>query len=417
MAGTSSRSNRGAGSRSRRWLKVLLVALIAIAALLVLNAFALDNETESAGVNVAGGQLVSTTSGQIQVRDTPPEPGIGVGTGGLPSQFRPGVPAAAVPLAPPVVLIHGSGGAIDWWDDLTPLLAEQGRRVIAIDMLGYGGSEKPSEGYSIESQASLIAQVLSKLGVESAAVVGHSLGGKVATALAEGSPELVAGLAILDISPDSSYGGLSGSAKVAKLPVLGQALWRIAPDFMVRRNLEQAFAPGFEVPDRFVDDVRAMTYPAYRDSAEESEAYTDEKPLNQRLQELGLPLLVIFGEQDQLYPARESLSAYAAIPGVETVLIPEAGHSPNVETPEKTAAILGRFVNSLAPEPVTGPSPAQQTPGNNRQAQNGQNGPGRAEGNQGNRPGQPQQGQNGNPGQGGQDQGQNNNGGGNQPGA
>jgi pimeloyl-ACP methyl ester carboxylesterase len=408
---------------------VLLVALIAVAALLVLNAFALDNETESASVNVAGGQLINTTSGQIQVRDTPPQPGAGVGD--LPSQPRPGVPAAAVPLAPPVVLIHGSGGAIDWWDDLTPLLAEQGRRVIAIDMLGYGGSEKPSEGYSIESQASLIAQVLSKLGVDSAAVVGHSLGGKVATALAEGSPDLVAGLAILDISPDSSYGGLSGSAKVARLPVFGQALWRIAPDFMVRRNLQQAFAPGFDVPDRFVDDVRAMTYPAYRDSAEESEAYTDEEPLNQRLQDLGLPLLVIFGEQDQLYPARESLSAYAAIPGVETVLIPEAGHSPNVETPEKTAAILGRFVNSLAPEPVTEPSPAaRQTPENRRQGQNGRNGTGRTEGNQGDRPAQPRQGQGGNqprqgqggdPRQGGnagqgknQDQGNN---GGNQPGA
>jgi len=439
MAGTSSRSNRGAGSRSRRWLKVLLVALIAVAALLVLNAFALDNETESAGVNVTGGQLINTTSGQIQVRDTPPEPGIGGGVGGRPSQNRPGVVAEAVPLAPPVVLIHGSGGAIDWWDDLTPPLAEQGRRAIAIDMLGYGGSEKPSGGYSIESQASLIAQVLAKLDVDNAVVVGHSLGGKVATALAEGSPDLVNGLVILDMSPDSSYGGLSGSAKVARLPVIGQALWRIAPDFMVRRNLEQAFAPGFEVPDRFVDDVRAMTYPAYRDSAEESESYTDKKPLDQRLQDLGLPLLVVFGEQDQLYPARESLSAYAAIPGVETVLIPEAGHSPNVETPEKTAAVIGRFANSLAPEPVAGPSPARQALKNNRKGQAGRNGPGREGSGQSNRPGQDPgknqggggqggnqtQGQSGSQGGGGQGgngtRGQNqtrgNNGGGNQPGA
>lgn len=318
-------------------------------AVLALNAFALDRETGSASVNVTDGQLVNTTSGQIQVVDTPPvppDPSVGGGNVGP----RPGVAGPAVAGAPPVVLIHGSGGAIDWWDELVPLLAEQGRRVIAVDMLGYGGSDKPSSGYSIESQAGLIAQVLSKLDVEKAAIVGHSLGGRVATALAEGSPDLVAGLAILDTAPDSSYGGLSGSAKVAQLPVIGQALWRIAPDFMVRRNLETAFAPGFEVPDKFVDDVRAMTYPAYRDSADQSEAYADEKPLDQRLEDLGLPLLVIFGAQDQLYDARESLSAYAAVPGVETVLIPEAGHSPNVETPQKTAAILGRFINSLAPE-------------------------------------------------------------------
>jgi pimeloyl-ACP methyl ester carboxylesterase len=409
MAGTSSRPNRGAGSRSRRGLKLLLVAAPALVVLLVLNAFALERETEPAGVNVAGGQLINTTSGQIQVLDTPAEPGVGGGVGGLPSQSRPGVTAATVPLAPPVVLIHGSGGAIDWWEDLTPLLAEQGRRVISLDLLGYGGSEKPSSGYSIESQASLVAQVLAKLDVDRAAVVGHSLGGKVATALAEGSPDLVAGLAILDMSPDSSYGGLSGTARVARLPVIGQALWRTAPDFMVRRNLEQAFAPGFEVPDRFVDDVRAMTYLAYRDSAEESDAYTDEGPLDQRLQDLGLPLLVVFGEQDQLYPARESLSAYAAVPGVETVLIAGAGHSPNVETPEKTAAILGRFVNSLAPEPAPGPSPATgSAPGSNGagRGQAGRNRPGREGSDRGNRRGAGKSERN-----------QNSRGGGNQPGA
>lgn len=360
MARSSTRSVRGAASRRGRGLRVLGVVLLGIGALLALNAFALDRETDSASVNVSNGRLVNTTSGQIQVVDTPPEPALAGGASGS----RPGVPAAAVPQAPPVVLIHGSGGAIDWWDELTPLLAEQGRRVIAIDMLGYGGSDKPASGYSIESQAGLVAQVLARLGVEKAAVVGHSLGGRVATALAEGSPDLVAGIAIIDSAPDSSYGGLSGSAKLAQLPVVGQALWRIAPDFMVRRNLETAFAPGFEVPDKFVDDVRAMTYPAYSDSADESEAYTERRALDERLEDLALPLLVVFGAQDQLYDSRESLSAYAAVPGVETVLIPEAGHSPNVETPQRTAAILGQFVNSLAPE--TQPAAPASGSGNGR---------------------------------------------------
>ncbi len=358
--------------------------MVAFATLLALNTFVLNSETDSAGVNVVDGQLVNTTSGQLQVVDTPPVPDPGESLGGEPSFDRPGVPAAAVPLAPPVVLIHGSGGAIDWWTDLVPLLAEQGRRVISIDMLGYGGSDKPSSGYSIESQAGLVAQVLSKLDVEKAAIVGHSLGGRVATALAETSPDLVAGLAIINIAPDSSYGGLSGTAKAARLPVVGQALWRIAPDFMLRRNLEQAFAPGFEVPEEFVDDIRAMTYPAYRDSAKESEAYSDERSLDQRLEDLGLPLLVIFGAQDQIYPARESLSAYAAIPGVVTVLIPEAGHSPNVETPEKTAAILGRFVNTLAPEPdpepVTGGGGSGQGNGKPDSKGSGKKGQGKKQG-------------------------------------
>lgn len=353
MTRTSSARKRGAASRSRRGLKVLLALALGFAALLALNAFVLDRETDSAAVNITNGQLVDTTSGQIQVVDTAPTaplPGTGTTDG-------PSAAAEAAPLAPPLVLIHGSGGAIDWWDELTPLLAAQGRRVIAIDMLGYGGSDKPASGYSIESQAGLLAQVLSGLGVESAAIVGHSLGGKVATALAEGSPDLVAGITIIDTAPDSSYGDLGATATAARLPVLGPALWRISPDFTVRRNLEQAFAPGFEVPEKFVDDIRAMTYPAFRDTAEESDKYSDSEPVNSRLERLELPLLVIFGGQDQIYPAREALSAYAAVPGVQTLLIPEAGHSPQVESPAKTAVAIGRFVNSLAPEPRSAPRP------------------------------------------------------------
>lgn len=357
MARTSPRPKRGAGSRRRRITTALVALIAALAVLLALNTVALNNETEPAGLTVEGAQLVGTTSGQIQALDSAAADGAVVDVGGVPTTVA-DVPAATVPGAPPVVLIHGSGGAINWWDRLTPLLTAQGRRVIAVDMLGYGGSEKPSEGYEIESQASLVAQVLSKLGVESAVVVGHSLGGKVATALAESSPGLVAGLVIIDTPPDSSYGNLGGGAKLARMPVIGQALWRISPDFLVRRNLEQAFAPGFDFPDVFVDDIRAMTYPAYRDSARESDAYTDEVPLDERLEEVGRPLLVIFGEQDQLYPARESLSAYAAIPGAQTVLIPDAGHSPNVETPQRTAVLIGGFANSLAPKSPRGPSPS-----------------------------------------------------------
>ncbi len=419
MPGTSSRLKRGAGSRRGRGLKVALAVLVGLAILLVLNVFALDNETGQAGVNVTGGQLVNTTSGQLQVVDTPPEPLITDG-GAVPI---PGVPPTAVPLAPPVVLIHGSGGAIDWWDELTPLLTAQGRRVIAIDMLGYGGSDKPASGYSIQSQAGLIAQVLSKLDVKRAAVVGHSLGGKVATALAEGSPDLVAGVAIIDTAPDSSYGGLSGGATVAKLPVIGPALWRLSPDFVVRRNLKQAFAPGFDVPEQFVDDVRAMTYPAYRDSASESDTYTDAEPLNTRLGKLDLPLLVIFGEQEQLYPARESLSAYAAIPGVETVLIPDAGHSPNVETPEKVAVVLGRFVNGLAPEPEIEPMPGGK-PGNDKPGHDsgGKPGSGNQNGQQGKsgngqKKSQPGQGKKGGGKNGNSNAGQGGGSGGSQPGA
>ncbi len=355
MARASTGKWRGGGSRIGRPLKIFIGFLLVLLVLIVLNAFALNNETKSAHLNVPGAELVNTTSGQLQVLDTGPPPSsssfeefIHVASDNSDDVPYLGITTAHLHYtSTPIVLIHGSAGAINWWDDLIPLL-EKGHRVIAIDMLGYGGSDKPDSDYSVESQASLVAQVLAKLDVPQAVLVGHSLGGKVVTSVAEQSPDLVAGLVLVDTAPDNSFGGLSGGAKAIRTPLLGQALWRIAPDSVIRRNVSQGFAPDYDVPDKYVEDVREMTYSAYKDSATKSEDYTDEKDLAKRLTEVGKPLLVIFGEEDQIYNARDSLSAYAAIPGAETLLIPGSGHSPQIEAPEKTAEAINIFAYGIA---------------------------------------------------------------------
>ena len=314
----------------------MIGVLVAIVAVLVLNAIALDAETEPASVPPEGMRLVETTSGPLQVLDTGP---------------------VADDAAIPIVLIHGTAGAINWWDEVVPLLAPR-HRVVAIDMLGYGGSSKPESDYSVETQAGLISQVLARLGVSRAAVAGHSLGGAVATALAVNSPDLVSGVILIDTAPDTSFGGLSGSAKAIKIPIFGQALWRVTPDALIRKNLQQAFVPGFDVPDKFVDDVRAMTFPAYRKSLDSGGDFADGNPLNEQLADTGDPLLVIFGEEDEFYPARETISAYATVPGVETLLIPGVGHSPQVEVPEQTVAAIEKFVAGLRADRAAERSPA-----------------------------------------------------------
>ncbi|HMT05958.1 MAG: alpha/beta hydrolase [Solirubrobacterales bacterium] len=342
------------GSRIGRPLKIIVGILLILLVLIALNAFALNNETESASLDIPGAQLVETTSGQLQVLDTGAPPRQESLSGFIDVANRHGrVPHLGITQArssyieTPIVLIHGSAGAINWWDDLIPLL-RTGHRVIAIDMLGYGGSAKPDSDYSVETQAGLVAQVLSRLDVSGAILVGHSLGGKVVTSVAEQSPGLVRGLVIIDSAPDNSFGGLSGGARAIRTPMLGQALWRVAPDAMIRRNVAQGFAPGYDVPDKYVDDVRAMTYPAYKESAARSEDFTESSSLPERLTEAGKPLLVIFGEEDQIYDARQALSAYAAIPGAETLLIAGSGHSPQIEAPEETAEAINAFAYRLA---------------------------------------------------------------------
>ena len=152
---------------------------------------------------------------------------------------------------------------------------------------------------------------------------------------------------LIDQAPDNSYGQLGLLARLTYWPVLGEALWRITPDVAIKDALGQAFAPGFDVPDQFVDDVRRMTFNAYDTIGAEEDDYTKQEPLDARIRAAGIPLLAIFGDEDQIRP-RKALSAYAAIRGARTDLIKGAGHSPNVEKPTQVAKLIESFA---APEP------------------------------------------------------------------
>jgi pimeloyl-ACP methyl ester carboxylesterase len=300
--------------------KILIGVVLAVVVLLGLNAVVSNNETKPAEVTVPGGKILDLSGSALQVVDDGPRD------------------------ASPIVLIHCFTCSINWWDRMRPLLTPS-HRVIALDLLGHGGSEKPDSGYSVPEQAELVAQVLSRLGVQDAEVVGHSLGGPVAIALAEQSPQLVDRLVLIDSIPDTSYGDVGFLGELPFKPVLGQALWRIKPDASIRDGLEVAFAPGFSIPDVFVEDVKRMTYSSYLDSHTAFDDYADEEPLNERAAALGLPVLSIMGAEEQIANDPEAaLAAYrSAGPSVRTRLIAGAGHSPNVEAPQQTAALVIRF--------------------------------------------------------------------------
>jgi pimeloyl-ACP methyl ester carboxylesterase len=304
----------------RRGWKITIGVIAALVVLLGLNALVTSGETKSAEVTVPGGEIVKVPGADLQVVDRGPKG------------------------APPIVLIHCFTCSIDWWDAISPRL-EGDHRVVAVDLLGHGGSEKPDSGYSISNQADLVAQALSRLGVREATVVGHSLGGTVAVALAQQSPQLVDRVVIVDTPPTHEEGDLGLVARLGFAPVIGEMFWRLKPDVAVRKGLEVAFAPGFDVPDAFVEDVDRMTYTSYSDSPSASEDYGDEEPLDERMEQTGKPLLVIMGAEEQIIdePARRLAEYRATVPGSRTELIPGVGHSPNVEAPGRTAALILAF--------------------------------------------------------------------------
>jgi pimeloyl-ACP methyl ester carboxylesterase len=131
--------------------------------------------------------------------------------------------------------------------------------------------------------------------------------------------------------------------------VVGEAMWRIAPDFAIKDGYENAFAPGFDIdggfedPDQVVEDLRAMTFTSSKDARDANDDYRDEIPLDERLRQIPVPLLSIFGSEDQICDTEASQAAYEAVPGAQVQTIEGAGHSPNVEAPEETAALIERY--------------------------------------------------------------------------
>jgi pimeloyl-ACP methyl ester carboxylesterase len=99
-----------------------------------------------------------------------------------------------------------------------------------------------------------------------------------------------------------------------------------------------------------VDDLRAMTYTSFDDSPSAEDDYTSQEPLDQRVRDAAVPLMVIFGAEDQIYNTTAALAAYkATVPGVITHEIPGAGHSPNVEKPDETAKLVLDFAAAAPP--------------------------------------------------------------------
>jgi pimeloyl-ACP methyl ester carboxylesterase len=305
-----------------RGAKIALAILVALAALLAINTIIVNGQTKDAGVNVDGGQILRLPSGDVQVLDSP-------------ALGRSATSA-------PIVLVHCYGCSMHWWDRLAPLL-QRNHRVVRIDLLGFGGSEKPKSGYSMEDQAATVAAALNQLGISGAVVVGHSMGFTVATALASEHSELVDRLVNIDEGSTTDDCDLPFVAKLEYAPVLGQAIWRVSPDFLVKDGYSDAFAPDYEVPDFVVDDYDAMTFTSFNDSASANDDYKDEISLADRLRPLAIPLLVIYGSEDQICDPASFEESYGSVPGARVEQVDGAGHSPNVEKPRETAALIEPF--------------------------------------------------------------------------
>lgn len=244
-----------------------------------------------------------------------------------------------------IVLLHGYSASIQWWDAVAPALTSEAR-VVAIDLVGHGGSEAPSDAgpYSAEGQATAVHHALDALGVRHAVLVGHSMGGTVATALAESAPDLVDRVIVSDTPAALGMTAMPALGNAVCWPVLGAAVDRLRSlDAVDKSSLQTGFAADFPIPELAYRSLKRMTHNALCD-AKTAGRINEQRAVADRPHEFGQTGVGGVGRQgcaDPDRPERRTLSPLLPQP----VVIAGSGHSPLLEKPSEFISTIKTFVN------------------------------------------------------------------------
>jgi pimeloyl-ACP methyl ester carboxylesterase len=258
---------------------------------------------------------------------------------------------------PTVLLLHGLASSSASWEQTLRRLGTD-HRVIAPDMLGHGASEKPPGDYSLGAFASLVRDLLVALDIESATVVGHSLGGGVAMQFLYQYPQFVQRLVLVnsgglgrDVSIALRAVSLPGAEYVLPLvfnphsrgigSAVHRAVGRMAPWLPVRISpamAQVAYALSSltdpETRSAFVHTARAVV-----DVGGQRISGTDRFYLAART-----PLLLVWGAQDAVIPVAHAYSTHEAVAGSRLAVFERSGHFPQCDEPDRFAAVLREFI-------------------------------------------------------------------------
>jgi len=230
----------------------------------------------------------------------------------------------------PLVLLHGYPLDHHLWDEVAPLLKDTFDLIIP-DLRGFGASTTVETPYTMDDFASDIAGLLDQLGIQKAAIAGHSMGGYVALAFARLYPERVSALALVSSQvladpTDRKEGRYKSAADVAEKGI-SSVVEAMTPKFTANPQW-QAFARKTmetQQPAAYIGALKAMAERA------------DSTPL---LSGIKYPVVIVHGDADQLISIDRAREVKAALPDSHLVEIKNAGHMPMCEAPQETAQAL-----------------------------------------------------------------------------
>lgn len=250
----------------------------------------------------------------------------------------------------PVFLLHGWGASIYGWRFVFPALAAAGFHAIGFDLRGHGLSDKPRDprAYTLASMLAHALEVMDALGLERPAVIGHSMGGRLALELAMATPERVSALALL--SP-AGIGEVYGTT-IARFPF--PWLTPLAPElvrrWMITATLRACYGHVGEFTERDVDEYWAPSqFPGYARAVVELLRHFEWAPVPlARLAALRMPRLLVRGTLDRVVWLTDPQPIMRVLPSGAFRLVPEVGHLPHEEAPAPVMPMLLEFLAQAA---------------------------------------------------------------------
>jgi pimeloyl-ACP methyl ester carboxylesterase len=254
-----------------------------------------------------------------------------------------------------LLLVHGLGGNRRTWRHLVDALART-HTVIAPDLPGHGDSDAPAGDYSLGAHATALRDLLVSIGLTSATIIGHSLGGGIALQFAYQFPERTERLVL--ISSGGLGSQLTPALRAVTLPAAGTVVAALAliPPALTRRVLPvmPALIARQDAP-AVADGLRDLTDARLRRTF----IRTARTVIDWRGQTVsavrhlvmlaGLPVLVAWGSEDKTIPPRHHEAIAAATPAFHTAEIADAGHYPHETAPERLLPAIQTFLRTTQP--------------------------------------------------------------------
>ncbi len=254
-----------------------------------------------------------------------------------------------------VLMIHGLAGWAENWREIVPAVVESGRRAVAIDLPGFGASERPRHARYFDADhpfyPPVIFHALDALGIERSHVVGHSFGGSVAYMAAVSRPERVRSLTL--IAPGGLAAELAASFRLLTLPGAGLFARLARSDATTREVLYACFHDPARCPEEVVGEAIRYGAPStgemvrvLRSSVSFRTGVREKvrRPWVERHSRYAGPTLVVWGVEDRVLPSSQARDVREIAPSARVELIPSCGHLVMIERPRELLDVLLPFL-------------------------------------------------------------------------